>query len=101
MTDRGEWLKRYSDFQGKVQQLVATDVYEHGRPLEEREHSFRDLKQRAIEMGGLAFELFVEACALEEASVSRLIRADGALSATTLTYTDAVDWADRDPNEEN
>jgi hypothetical protein len=100
MTERGEWMKRYAAFQGRVQQLVAQDIHEHGRPHAEREHSFKNLKERAIEMGGLAFELYIEACALEEGSASRLIRADTSLSATTSHGQD-VEWADRDPNQEN
>jgi hypothetical protein len=108
MTERGEWMKRYAAFQGRVQQLVAQDIHEHGRPHAEREHSFKNLKERAIEMGGLAFELYIEACALEEEKGRLMIREGSSLDAistsatdTPMTYTSDVEWADRDPNEEN
>lgn len=101
MTDRSAWMRRYADFQGQVQQLVASDIHEHGRPHEEREHTFRDLKQRAVEMGGLAFELYIEACALEGLRGSLLIRKATSLDATTTNMSADIEWADRDPNEDN
>jgi hypothetical protein len=53
-----EWLKMYAAYQGRVQQLVASDIVEHGKPHDDREASLNDLKQYAVEVGGLAFELY-------------------------------------------
>jgi hypothetical protein len=59
-------------------------------------------------MGGLAFELYIEACALEEEKGRLMIREGSSLDAIStsatdapMTYTSDVEWADRDPNEEN
>ncbi len=94
MTDKTEWLRRYASFQGQVQQLVAEDITEHGKPHADREETFRDLKQRCIEMGGLAFEAYVTVCRLEET----VALAKAIAEEASVEYGGDVAWADRNPD---
>jgi hypothetical protein len=114
MTDRGEWMRRFGAYTGRVQELVAEDVSEHGKPHEDRQHSIQDVKQYAVELGGLAFELYAAVCSIEVQWGAAVAKAEdtrdklsGHLDAITtsvtvpVTYTNEVEWADREPNEEN
>ena len=94
MTDNAAWLKQFAQFQGRVQQLVAADIHEHGSPHAEREASFADLKEYTVEMAGLAFELYEAVCYIER----QIELALAAVHKAKDAFHDDVQWADQDPN---
>lgn len=75
MNDKVEWLRHYAHFQGRVQQLVAEDIVEHGTPHVERHESFHDLKGRCAEMAATAFELYTAICRIEADAGAVLLEA--------------------------
>ncbi|MBT8460331.1 MAG: hypothetical protein KJN60_11730, partial [Boseongicola sp.] len=65
MSDKTAWMKRFAEFQGRVNQLVAEDIYEHGEAQEDRQVTFQDVRRLCVEMAGTAFELYTAATRIE------------------------------------
>ncbi|HUT58801.1 MAG TPA: hypothetical protein VM487_03915 [Phycisphaerae bacterium] len=109
--ERNEWLRKYAAWQGRVQQLVSEDLDEHGTPHFERGYTIDEVRQFAVDIGGLAFELYAAVAGLQQSmgktladinlEVEEVRRKMEAMQPGRPVFPDDVRWADGDPGERN
>ncbi len=77
MSNKTAYMTRLAQFQGRMNQLVAQDIYEHGEAQEDREATFQDMKRSCAELGRMAFDLYTSVCKIEETVAAAFIIASG------------------------
>ena len=78
MTHKTAWMKQFAQFQGRISQAVAEDIYEHGQAYEDRGISFQDVKDNCVALGQMAFDLYFAACEIEQTVAAAYIVAASA-----------------------